>query len=1174
MRKVLSLALLLCSLFVCSLIPASAATTVYVAATAGVVTGGTLCNGQPAITIGSIIWTAGTTYVFCGTFTASAGAGGYVTVGASGFSGSPITIEFDTTTVIQAPYWGTNGAIDFNNESYVILNCNGNGTVQTTANGSGLTYQQPAYGAVVQYPLIHMGTGSNNTLENCPALGPNYVHVGSILVTGASGNGTTATLTLASTCPYAVGNTVWIQGINPTSYNASDVTVTACSGNTISYANTTTASYVSGGFLTDENGFGAYSVMVNISGSVSATNITITNNTIHDCHFCIYGGATAGQTLSNVTVTNNTFYNMDHGVAWFDNNDGLSTWNGTNIFAGNTYYDWANWDDQIAGDNGLDVFHHDGIHMGAQYGVAGLQSVFSGFYVYNNYFYGNPGQGMTAELYLFGTCVVGSEGCLIAPQVFNNVFVNGSPGCVATPANSLFLNWNEGATIENNTFVGCSTSASLAGNVGVDEYTSTAATGSTYYNNIFDDFNIAIYMPNGGGLIAAANNNDYYSVANVGKNNTGNYYSTLSAWQGCTSGGCPASHDGSSTSGNPLLTSAYQLTSGASAAWQAGTNLYSICNGQPNPGLGALCFDVSGVTRPSTGPWDTGAFQFPGIYSPVNGSALTGTSATFQWGRYAGASAYWLDIGSTQGGNNYYSSGSLSNSTFSLVVGTLPSDGSTVYATWYYLLNGTWTPTYYSYRALGGSSGQSAITSPVPSSTLSGSSVAFTWTAGAGALAYWLDVGGTAGGNNYYSSGNLGNVLTQTVNGLPTNGSAVYVTLYSLVGVVWLSNAYSYTAFNASGAGVITSPANGSTLCGNSVTFHWTAGAGASAYWLDVGSTAGGNNYYSSGNLGNVLTTTAGGLPTDGSTIYVTLYSLISGVWSGNAYTYTAFAGASEAGVITSPANGSTLSGSSVAFNWTAGAGASAYWLDVGGTAGGNNYYSSGNLGNVLTTTASGLPTDGSTIYVTLYSLISGVWSGNAYTYTAFIGASGAGVITSPANGSTLSGSSVAFNWTAGAGASAYWLDVGGTAGGNNYYSSGNLGNVLTTTASGLPTDGSTIYVTLYSLISGVWSGNAYTYTALTVTGGLAAMTSPVPGTTLSGTTVTFTWSDSSATAYWVDIGSTAGGNDVYSSGNLGTAMTTTVSTLPANGNTIYVSLYSYVGGQWLNNPVTYISGP
>ena len=108
-----------------------------------------------------------------------------------------------------------------------------------------------------------------------------------------------------------------------------------------------------------------------------------------------------------------------------------------------------------------------------------------------------------------------------------------------------------------------------------------------------------------------------------------------------------------------------------------------------------------------------------------------------------------------------------------------------------------------------------------------------------------------------------------------------------------------------------------------------------------------------------------------------------------------------------------------------------------------------------------------------------------------------------------------------------------------------------------------------------MWSGNPYTYTAVSATGGLAALTSPVPGTTLSGTTVTFTWSsDSNATAYWVDIGSTAGGNDVYSSGNLGTALTTTVSALPANSNPIYVSLYSYVGGQWLNNPVTYISGP
>jgi hypothetical protein len=185
-------------------------------------------------------------------------------------------------------------------------------------------------------------------------------------------------------------------------------------------------------------------------------------------------------------------------------------------------------------------------------------------------------------------------------------------------------------------------------------------------------------------------------------------------------------------------------------------------------------------------------------------------------------------------------------------------------------------------------------------------------------------------------------------------------------------------------------------------------------------------------------------------------------------------------------------------------------------------------------------------------------------------------MLTTPMPGSTLTSSTVTFDWTAGSpGPYSYWMDVGNTAGGNNYYSSGNLGNVTTTTVSGLPTDGSTIYVTLYTLISGSWVGNAYTYTALNATSGLAAMQTPMPGSVLSGTTATFTWSsDSSATAYWVDIGSSAGGNDIYSSGNLGTALTTTVYTLPANSTTIYVSLYSYVGGQWLNNPVTYTSGP
>ncbi len=374
------------------------------------------------------------------------------------------------------------------------------------------------------------------------------------------------------------------------------------------------------------------------------------------------------------------------------------------------------------------------------------------------------------------------------------------------------------------------------------------------------------------------------------------------------------------------------------------------------------------------------------------------------------------------------------------------------------------------------------------------------------------------------------------------------------------------------------SPANSSTLTGASATFNWCIIPGATAYWVDIGSTAGGNNYYSSGNLGPVYTLNDnnGQLPTNGSTVYVTLYALISGTWTPNNYTYTAFNAGAEQAVMNTPAPSSMLPGSTVTFSWSAGtASPPEYWLDIGSSAGGNNYYSSGNLGNVLTATVSGLPTNGTAVYATLYTLVSGTWTPNTYTYTAFNAAAATGMLTTPTPGSVLSSSTVTFDWTAGAGASAYWMDIGNVAGGNNYYSSGNLGNVLTTTASGLPTDGSTVYVTLYSYIGTQWVANAYTYTALNATSGLAAMQTPVPGSTLSGTTATFTWSsDANATAYWVDIGSTAGGNDIYSSGNLGNVFTTTVYSLPANGNMIYVSLYSYVGGQWVNNPVTYISGP
>ena len=70
-------------------------------------------------------------------------------------------------------------------------------------------------------------------------------------------------------------------------------------------------------------------------------------------------------------------------------------------------------------------------------------------------------------------------------------------------------------------------------------------------------------------------------------------------------------------------------------------------------------------------------------------------------------------------------------------------------------------------------------------------------------------------------------------------------------------------------------------------------------------------------------------------------------------------------------------------FSWTAGTGnTTGYSLWLGSTVGTNNLYHSG--ATVATSvTATGLPTNGETIYARLYTYINGVTEHTDYTYTA-----------------------------------------------------------------------------------------------------------------------------------------------------------------------------------------------
>jgi hypothetical protein len=144
-----------------------------------------------------------------------------------------------------------------------------------------------------------------------------------VYVTGASGNGTTATLTyVAGNTPFAIGSTITVAGVVPLAYNGT-FTVTANTYTSVSYASAANATYQNSGEIVASTA--VYPAVGLLGDIVTGTNIA------------------APTTLSTVAVVNTTFqfsctsttlaYNQAVVVT---GTIGGVTWTG--YTSGNTYY--------------------------------------------------------------------------------------------------------------------------------------------------------------------------------------------------------------------------------------------------------------------------------------------------------------------------------------------------------------------------------------------------------------------------------------------------------------------------------------------------------------------------------------------------------------------------------------------------------------------------------------------------------------------------------------------------------------------------------------------------------------------------------------------------------------------------------------------------------------------
>jgi len=343
------------------------------------------------------------------------------------------------------------------------------------------------------------------------------------------------------------------------------------------------------------------------------------------------------------------------------------------------------------------------------------------------------------------------------------------------------------------------------------------------------------------------------------------------------------------------------------------------------------------------------------------------------------------------------------------------------------------------------------------------------------------------------------------------------------------------------------SPTSGTVLTGNTQTFTWSAGIGASGYVLLLGSTGAGSNNLLDAHT-TATTVTANNLPANGALIYARLITNFNGVLAYNDYTFTTASPAA----LTSPTPGTAFTGPSVTFTWAPVSGASGYVLLLGSTGVGSNNLLDAHT-TAATVTANNLPANGEPIYARLMTNFNGVWVYNDYTYTAISPA----WLTSPAANATLAGSGQSFTWSPVAGVSGYVLLLGSAgAGSNDLFDGHTTGTTLTT--GNLPVNGETIYARLITN----YNGGAYAYTDSTFTAVSPAwLTSPAANATLAGSSQIFTWNPAGgATSYTLCLGSTGVGSCNLFDGHT-TGATLTVNNLPVNGETIYARLITDFNG-------------
>lgn len=284
-------------------------------------------------------------------------------------------------------------------------------------------------------------------------------------------------------------------------------------------------------------------------------------------------GITLGRsaaTLSDWQIYSNTIYGANHAIQGYDGSDGVVS--GVYVYANRidgTYL----WD---GGGTVPTDYHHNGIYMWAENSGSAMSDVF----VFNNVIGPKMSSGGQASAEIFFSCS-GTLGAISNLWIYNNALYEANP--YHTMDGLIFVWGPQKARVFNNSLYCDSVGDGIRVSSGSDIRILNNIISLPVMGPIFDDGTTAI---------SVCDSNLFFGNTNV---YWGSGWINYGLWRG-------RGYDAHSILGDPKFgapTSGNLFLQSGSPVISRGANLSTY-----------FTTDLTGTLRPTTGPWDIGAFQF------------------------------------------------------------------------------------------------------------------------------------------------------------------------------------------------------------------------------------------------------------------------------------------------------------------------------------------------------------------------------------------------------------------------------------------------------------------------------------------------------------------------------------------------------------------------------------